>query len=324
MKKKSIKSLVNWVRAALLVVSIMATLTAVIWMFAPNVVDKVDTLFVDVYKSHYKHHFRKAKKILKKDKAKGIAALESFMKEVAEIKVSDRLDNLKYQAYPLLIKNLRGLELFEKALYWVDNWLEFHEKDIFAQVLRAELLLDISSREKEGHDALSHLFEKFPDVSVVAEAYLGMLDDPGAVGGFPEQVAKLRLQSLLQSEVSLFWKGAGETFSESRKISVPIVGEIVSEQVNFDLMLPLGYSISDFRIDFPEIIDAEYTLNEIRLLSEGEELLINLNEIGVVYKNNLKVSGNKFYVTGKDPHFVIKIENISSHISSINIKGCVK
>ncbi len=181
MKKKSIKSLVNWVRATLLVVSIMATLTAVIWIFAPNVVDKVDTLFVGTYQSYYKRHFKKAKKILKKDKAKGITALESFMKEVAEIKVSDRLDNLKYQAYPLLIKNLKELELFEKALYWVDNWLEFHEKDLFAQVLRAELLLDISGREREGREALSQLFEKFSEVPVVAEAYSGMLDDPGAV-----------------------------------------------------------------------------------------------------------------------------------------------
>lgn len=171
MKNKSIKSLVNWIRVILLVLSLMATLTAAIWIFAPNVVDKVDTLIVGKYTSYYKRHFRKAKKILKKDKAKGIASLESFIKEVAELEVSDRLDKLKYQAYPLLIYNLKGVGNFEKALYWVDDWLEFHEKDIIAQILRAELLLDLPSREKEGHEALSRLFEKFPEVSAVAEAY---------------------------------------------------------------------------------------------------------------------------------------------------------
>ncbi|MCK5539436.1 MAG: hypothetical protein KAI69_00795 [Deltaproteobacteria bacterium] len=177
MKKKSIKSLVNWVRVTLFVLSLMATLTAAIWIFAPNVVDKVDTLLVGTYNSYYKHHFKKAKKILENDKVKGIAALESFMEEVAEIKVSDRLDKFKYRAYPLLIKNLKELELFEKALYWVDNWLEFHEKDLFAQVLRAELLLDISSREREGREALSQLFEKFPEVPVVVKAYNGIVGD---------------------------------------------------------------------------------------------------------------------------------------------------
>ena len=323
MKKKSLKPLLNWVRITLFVVSIMAMLSVVIWRFTPNVVNKVDNLFVSTYKSYYKRPFKKAKKVLKKDKAKGITALESFLNKVAEVKVSDRLDGLKYQAYPLLIKNLMELELTEKALYWVDDWLAFHEKDIFAQVVRAELLLDIPSREKEGREALSQLFEKFPEVPVVTEAYIGMIDDPATVNNFMNQAAKLRLQRFLRSEMTLFWKGAGENFSESRKISVPIVGKIVSGQVDFDLMFPMGCSIAYLRIDFPEIIDVEYTLNEIRLFSE-EDILINLNDIDVVYKNNLKESGSKFFVTGDDPHFAIKIENIESPITHINVNGCVK
>lgn len=68
----------------------MAMLSVVIWWFTPNVVNKVDNLFVSTYKSYYKRPFKKAKKVLKKDKAKGITALESFLNKVAEVKVSDR------------------------------------------------------------------------------------------------------------------------------------------------------------------------------------------------------------------------------------------
>ena len=58
MKKNPLKFLTNWARAILLALSLIAMLTSAIWIFAPNVVDKVDTLFVGAYESYYKHHFK--------------------------------------------------------------------------------------------------------------------------------------------------------------------------------------------------------------------------------------------------------------------------
>ncbi len=314
----------HWTRGILLAFSLIAVLTTMIWIFAPILIDKVDFLIVSEYQSYYQARFEKAKTVLNDDKQKGIAALESFLNDIESIEVSDRLDKLKYQAFPILIKNLKDLELFDDALYWVDKWLEFHEKDIFAQVWYVELLLGMSGREKEGAEALSSLFENFPGVPVVANAYARMVGNSRDSRDPTKRTTGQRLRKISQSNINLYWRGAGGHFSENHKSTVLIGGKIVNDYVDFNVLLPLGQVVSDFRIDFPEIVGAEYTLNEIKILSELEEVLIEIKAIDIAYKHNMEVSGNKFYITGEDPHFVINLTNFNSYASSINLKGCAK
>jgi len=324
MKKKPLRALVNLARGIFLTLSVMAMVVTVVWIFAPNLVDKVDTLIVDRYQSYHQAHFDKAKEILKDDKLKGIAALETFLNDNKNINVSDRLDQLKYQAFPLLIKNFKDLGRVREALYWANQWLDFHKKDLFAQVCHAELLLDIPGRKEEGEEALFQLFKMFPNVPKIVTAISKIDANLEVVRGFSEQTSRVRLSKLLQRKISLYWKGKGESFSEKQKSSVSIGGRIVSDHVDFDIMLPLGHSISAFRIDFPEIVGIEYTLDEVKLLSEKKEYLIMLGKVDIAYKHNLEILNNKFYVIGEDPHFVVNIENINSSICSINIKGYMK
>ncbi len=104
-------------------------------------------------------------------KEERIKRLESFANDLKIVKRQDRLGPIKRETMGILSKAYEELGKLEKALHWADMWVAFDERDLYAQVRKAQLMCRIPELTNEGKDLLARLYKKVPEAEVVTNAY---------------------------------------------------------------------------------------------------------------------------------------------------------
>ncbi len=126
---------------------------------------------------------------------------------------------------------------------------------------------------------------------------------------------------LANSSVDIYWSYQQNVFSEVRKNSVLLSGRRNLNRLIFDVNLPLNDKVSELRIDFPDVVDTQYTLEKIEYVIENELYEIDASQAVLVSNHNLKKQGNRFVVIGQDPYFSFKLPEGQSYITSVRLKG---
>lgn len=483
----------------LLSISLLACAALLIWQFRGTWVDRFDVFVVKKYQENYQKRLDYAVSTAAKKPQEGVVLLGQFLDDVSEIKKMDRLDGVKRTAYDTIVKVLNNTDRQEEALAWVERWLEFDDRDLFAQVWRAKLMRTLPGRLADGWMLISDWYRKIPHSSLIANEYaeylLGrekftdaflavykafeqqdsltghtwqvywdtgggfnggqtnkvdpeidasgrlsfMLDVPAGIvslridppadslinlvdpvladnetgtgrrfslldlplglwqmvgngrilvttGGddpyffwdmsnvkmsgeklffvctveenmseeIVEKISKLSDPAVVENELrerqeldaakmfrvlaeksrglaisssfqdaffELFWTGAGEDFSEERKVRQAMVGSVEEGSYKFEVVIPIAARAAKVRIDLPDIHGNKYTFKTIALVGDGWSQQVDLNSMDDRLSHMAAREGSTFEVLGSDPYFVFLAPSGGRIIESVIIRG---
>jgi hypothetical protein len=214
-----LRGMAHLARAVLLVVTLLAAVTAGLWCYFPSVIDEFDSSIASRYLSSYETQLAAAERI--GNDTDQADALESLVQSLSAIRRDDRLHPLKRRAIGRLIRSLEESGQTERALAWCDEFVAQDERDLRAQLLRASLLFRDPQRSAEGARLLRQLFDKVPEAQFIAREYSRLLADRGSnTDAFLVIDEFLKHQDhKLTSKWHFFWdSGSGTNLAQSHSV----------------------------------------------------------------------------------------------------------
>jgi hypothetical protein len=298
-------------RILFMFIASIAILSVITWNYFPSVIDEVDHQVVRVYKYYHKKKLKNAQELINKGEIEaGASSLASLMSDLKDIEVSDRLDFVKHQGFPVLINALLALNRVDEAFYWSYEWLAFHENDLVAQVMRAEMLIYHSDNQEEGKETLVNLYADFSLSPSVKKAYFRMIEEG--------------VSPLAKKNIYMYWKSGKEKFSEERKSQALIGGAVEFDGLLFDIKLVVGGDVDEFRIDLPATYPVQYSIEALEVAYKDSVTNINPSQESYKYHSGMNINGKIIDVVGSDPRFVVVIANTGKPVEFIRLKGAVK
>jgi hypothetical protein len=484
--KKILEIMAGMARNILLLISILALITLLFWVFGGSYFDRFDNYASESYRKHYDSRLAYAKQILSENEPKGIAAIETLMADLESIRSQDRLDPIKREGLELLAKTYEKRGQYDKAIYWADKWSTFDEKDLYGQVYKALLMYHA------GIDLFTSLYKKTPEAEAVTETYIKMLaeqkeykkalsagqllsrfqeklmlnewevsctaadyfspsegqkitpqfqkdrtlilsfdippgsrklridppyfsqlfivhpkisirceqkqtdinlweiplwfsdmcqenetlkiiadNDPYFYWDIPEEqtkcsvvfraeihqnnkalallfsladsksieenlvsigemelakdVERIKLDILASSSIELFWREKSVVlFDELHKRSAFTEGKKTGDMITFDIEFSVNDNATSLRIDLPDVLGAEYTLDKFEYTSSKQTYEVDLNKIPLTQYNQTKKQQNQFVVVGIDPHFVFELPSGKTSVTSVRLHGTAR
>ena len=178
----SVNTLFNLLRATLLALAVLAVLVALAWRYAPQQIDRMDGWIVAHYSGAYQQRLRAARAQVGTNPRAAITQLEGLLDDLAGVKTQDRLAAVKRKAFSALVGVLDDLEDYPAAQRWARQWTLFDERDLKARVRYAMLLGETVATRADGVARMAKLYQRIPEVKMVALGYASLLDRAGAIG----------------------------------------------------------------------------------------------------------------------------------------------
>lgn len=163
------KKISTAIRIALLIFSGFAFSTLFVWIYSPSIVYRIDDYILEQYFKHYENRLQEAENILKSDQARGLSLLEELIDDLENIKKLDNLYRLKRRVFFDLVNAGRSID-YGKSLFWVDQWIDFDDRDLTAKVSKAQLLYGPRETRAEAVLYMESLYKEYPDIPTVYEA----------------------------------------------------------------------------------------------------------------------------------------------------------
>lgn len=295
MNIKVLRRLAHALRALLLLMTLLGMATMFVFSHDRfwSSLNSLHNWIVDRYTNLYHNRLEAALGALKKDRHDGIQLLEALLKDLEPIGKGDRLAGLKREVMYTLA--LQDGSRPDRSLAWFDRWIAFDDRDLVAQVNRAQLLLRMPARAKEGEQVLTALYRKVPEVAVVAKSYQAMLLEQG-------RLAEAVLFSWNQCryaflEWEVYWGEGGGFNEKQRRIIIPSL----SENLEFEVTVP-GHAVQ-MRIDPPPNLALEIIEPTVRVGQDTSFTTLNLLEIPLSL-NQIQHRRNRLITSGEhDPYF---------------------
>ncbi len=300
------KFFLNLGRVLLLLITVLAVCTLLVWKFKPDWVHLVDDAIVKRYLKRTNYAWNDAKEALKaKNPAEAIAILEGELAELHGVQKRDRLAEKKRILLWGLTETLETEGELQRARKWVEHWIEFDDRDLRAKVRLARLAYRIPGNQEEGVQIARELQEQFPEVASFNELYVDML-----LGQDQPQKAVAALASYLQScavltpkitgeDWDVFWD-TGDGMSERQRKRLPVV-ENPNGLLSFEVELPKD--TKRFRIDPPSGKCISLVKPVLILLGDGSQKEQKIWQ-QKVKTHNMEVRNDRLYLAGDaDPYF---------------------
>ncbi len=178
----------------------------------------------------------------------------------------------------------------------------------------------------EAYPEIMERIKALPESETLSDR-LRELDEYEAMGllqmiGKRQQL--LKLTALVGATLDIFWKGPGENYTGERTVRVGLKGRLEDDLFRFEVDVPLDKEFDKLRIDFPDILGAEFTLESLEILSPIGLKKIVLADVSLDHKHMVARDGALFRVTGLDPYFSVALPGGNQTVSSVLIRGVAR
>ena len=142
------------------------------WVFLPETVRNIDDWIVGRYANPPQQKVTQCRTLIQKNDNSAKECLESLLTgKLSNVKKEDRLARLKRDVLKEAVVFFHKKHDLDKAIFWVDEWIRFDERDLTAKVSKAQVYFSFPEKRKESLDLLSSLNDKYPDVVMITNAY---------------------------------------------------------------------------------------------------------------------------------------------------------
>ena len=301
-----LRGLGHVLRLLLLISSLTALGTAIVWIWYPQYIDQLDRDILAGYVAPYQMQLSQAREsLLQKDERQGSALLETLLEDLEEIQNGDRLSAIKREAMAALAESYRRQSRDEDLLALGRRWHDFDSRDLNAEVWIGRSLMALPDRKQEGVRVLTALYEKAPGSKVVAKAYGEVLFQGGQTLefflNFKNQLQALRDRA--RSGWELYWD-TGNGFKGSQKISVRAEW-LEGLEMQLKASLPPG-SFRQLRVDCPAWLDLYLVAPGFRLPGESGSEMLRFVDTAHGLHDMTRQDGS-FFASGSDPFAEVRL-----------------
>lgn len=179
---------------------------------------------------------------------------------------------------------------------------------------------------EEAYPELMNLIAALPEVSTITNRLKTIGENEGVrqIELVQCRQKQLQIAALIGTTLDIFWKGTNEIFAADKKVRVPFAGILKDGQFQFEITVPIIKKIRELRIDFPEIVGIEYTLEPIEITSSMGTQQIVLAKAMISQKHMVTHNGSIFRVIGDDPYFSVVFPNGLRSVDTVLIRGVAK
>jgi hypothetical protein len=299
----------------LVVISLLACVTLLLWAFCETSVDRFEVLVVKTYLGHYQKRLDHAVSTASKNPKEGMILVEKLLDDLSKIHKLDRLDGVKRKALETIVKFLSNADKNEEALIWAERWAKFDDGDLFAQIWQAKLMGMSLSRLEDGWILISELYRKIPQSSLIANEYAKYLkkytEHLIIRGKFSDAFliaykAFEKQDSLTGQVWQIFWDmGTGFNESQMKNLSPEI-----DANGNLSILLDVPPGVIRFRIDPPR--NSHINLVGPMLIDNktGQGLGFSLLDVPLGFSQMAKVGRILVTKGGDDPFFYWEMSRI--------------
>ncbi len=301
MKSSYLRLTGMWVRIVLLVITLLACATLLLWQFGGSWVNQFDGFVVKTYQGHYQSRLSKAVTILSRSPSEGVTLLDELLVDLRDVSKRDRLERLKRRTLKQLVQALETKGDIVQALDWAERWVDFDKMDIYAQLWLSRLLSVTPGREDEGRILLGDIYKKMPESPVIIDEYAERLFEEGkVVEAFLAASRTYATQDSLKGQLwQVFWD-TGEGFNAKQKMSImpPLGGE---DRIILPFEVP--GTVRRLRVDPP--IASRIVIAEPRMIrmDANQEYTLNLWEVSLGLVDISKQGTELTTSGGDDPYF---------------------
>jgi tetratricopeptide (TPR) repeat protein len=290
-----------WTRILLLAIFLLACTTFLLWQYGGSWVNRFDDFVVKAYQGYHWKRLNSALVTVNKDSIEGIQLLDELLADLDQIYKLDRLDRVKRKAFEEIVKALNSSGKNIEALAWAENWAEFDERDLFAQVWRAKLMRMSQSTYDEGWQLISEWYQKIPQSNLIANEYAEYLIERGqyADAYLAAHKAFEKQDSLKGQKWQVFWD-TGNDFNASQMATV--LPEIDTSG-RLSILIDVPPEVVRLRIDPPANARINLVAPALYDNNQGQEKKISLLDASLGLSQMMRHGSTLSTTGGDDPYF---------------------
>ncbi len=300
-----LNTLSTYLRAILLAMSISGFLCLGAFTFSPKFIDEMDENLIKSYEERVELRFREALALLKEgDGESGVRKLESILVDLGPTKKFDRHARLKRKALRETTKYFTQNNQRKKALAWYDTWISYDDRDLLAQIDRAQLLLENTMDRPKGEEVIHQLAQRAPESWFIAETFIKNLLQQDREAEALLAYHRWGRGNYLSSYKawSTYWD-TGSNFNEKEKR--PLEPTWADNQIELQTHLPA--KITRLRLDLPPRIPLALENISISIDAHVDKVQLGLQN-AKLRTNQIRRSGSTFITTGAiDPYLFFEM-----------------